>query len=96
MHVQVASYRLGSGSIADLARRVEEGNIPVVRDVPGFLAYYAIDAGEGVVASVLVFEDAAGAAEAENRLADWIESTMTEFAVTPLDVLQGPVFASST
>jgi hypothetical protein len=89
MYVQVASYRLGSGSVADLATRIEEGNLPVVESVPGFAAYYAFDAGDGVVASVLVFDSRSGVEEAERRLAGWIEETVEEFHVTPLDVLEG-------
>jgi len=95
MYIQVASYRLGSGSTDELARRVEEGNIPVVRDVPGFRGYYALDVGDGVVASVLLFDDKSGVEEAENRLESWIAQTMTDFQVTPLDVLEGEVIASS-
>lgn len=88
MCVQVASYRLGSGSTADLARRIEDGNLPVVREVPGFIAYYGFEAGDSVVASVSVFADKSGVEEAERRLADWIGSTVAEFEVTPLAVLR--------
>lgn len=95
VRVQVASYRLGSGSTAELARRIEEGNVPVVRAVPGFVSYHAFEAGEGIVASVLVFESQSGIDEAERRLSGWIENTMDEFEVEPLAVLEGDVFASS-
>ena len=95
MRVQVASYRLGTGTTADLARRIEEGNLPVIRGVPGFVSYYAFDAEEGVVASVLLFENQSGLEQAEERLAGWIEQTMDEFDVEPLAVLEGDVFASS-
>ncbi len=95
MYIQVASYRLGAGSKDDLVRRVEEGNIPVVREVPGFRGYDALEAGDGVVASVLLFDDKSGVEEAENRLAAWIEKTMEEFEVTPLDVVVGEVIARS-
>ena len=95
MYVQVASYRLGSGSTAGLAGRIEEGNLPVIREVPGFRTYYGFEVGGGVVASVLVCEDRSGVEEAEKRLAGWIEKTMDEFQVIPLDVLEGEVIASS-
>jgi hypothetical protein len=95
MYIQVASYRLGSGSIDELVRRIEEGNLPVVRTVPGFLAYHAFDAGDGVVASVLLFKSRSGVEEAERRLAEWIEKTVEEFEVEPLDVREGNVIASS-
>jgi hypothetical protein len=95
VYVQVASYRIGSGTTPELVERIEEGNIPVVREVPGFVAYYAFDAGEGVATSVSIFEDKAGVEEAEARLGSWIEQTMQEFEVTPLDVLEGDVIARS-
>jgi hypothetical protein len=95
MYIQVASYRLGSGSIDELVRRIEEGNLPVVRTVPGFLAYHAFDAGDRVVASVLLFESRSGVEEAEKRLAEWIEKTVDEFDVEPLDVREGTVIVSS-
>jgi hypothetical protein len=94
MYVQVASYRLGSGSTAELSRRIEESNLPVVRSVPGFVGYYAFKAYDGVVASVLLFESRSGVEEAEKRLADWIEQTVEQFEVTPLAVLEGDVIAS--
>ena len=46
---------------AEDGRRVDEGFLPLLDDVPGFIAYYWIDAGEGVMASLSVFEDQAGA-----------------------------------
>ena len=95
MFVQIASYRLGSGSVDDLARRVEEGNLPVLRDTPGFIDYYGIDLGDGVVASVMVVADRSVAEEAERRLTAWVEKTMEEFQVTPVDVVEGDVIASS-
>jgi hypothetical protein len=95
MYIQVASYRLGSGSASELAKRIEEGNLPVVRSVPGFVSYQAFDAGDGVVASVLVFESPSGIEQAEERLAGWIEQTTADFQVEPLALLEGDVFASS-
>jgi hypothetical protein len=49
---------------AEAARRVQDGFIPILRDVPGFVAYYALDAGSGVIVSTSVFQDQAGS---ENR-----------------------------
>ena len=94
--VQVASYRLGSGSTAELARRIEQGNLPVIRAIPGFVAYHAFETADGVVASVLLFESASGVEEAEKRLAGWIEDVVEQFDVEPLAVLEGEVIASST
>jgi hypothetical protein len=95
MYVQVAHYRLGSGSAEELAGRAREGPLKVMPEVPGFIDYYAFDAGGGVVASVSVFQDRTGVEEAERRLEDWIGRTIVDFDISPGDVSEGEVFAST-
>jgi hypothetical protein len=95
MYVQVAHYKLGVGRAEDLRLRAEEGPMKVMRDVPGFVDYYAFDAGDGLVASVSVFADRSGVDEAERRLADWVEQTVSEFDISPGQVSEGEVFAST-
>jgi hypothetical protein len=95
MYVQVAHYKLGTGSAADLRARVEQGPVKVMTEVPGFVAYYAFDAGDGVVASVNVFADRSGLEEAERKLGGWIEQTISDFDISPGEVSAGEVFAST-
>ena len=35
---------------------MEEGFIPIISEMPEFVAYYMVDAGDGVVVSTSVFE----------------------------------------
>ena len=95
MYVQVAHYRLGTGSPEQLRERVEEGPVRTMREIPGFVDYYAFDAGDGVVASVSVFDDRGGSEEAERRLAGWIEETVGQFDISPGEVSEGDVFATT-
>ncbi len=95
MYVQVARYKLGAGTADDLRPRVEEGPVQVMREVPGFVDYYAFDAGEGVVASVSVFADRSGVEAAEGRLAGWIEQTVGALDISPGEVSEGEVFATT-
>ncbi len=95
MYVQVARYKLGSGTVEGLRSRVEEGPVQVMREVPGFVDYYAFDVGGGVVASVSVFEDQASLEEAERRLESWIEETVRRFGILPGEVSEGEVFATA-
>ena len=95
MYVQVAHYRQGTGSVEDLRSRVEEGPVKVMSELPGFVDYYAFDAGNGVVASVSVFADRSGVEEAERRLAEWIEQTISELDISPGELSEGEVFASA-
>src|SRR5215470_6071350 len=50
------------------ASRVQQGFIPLISKVPGFISYYWVDEGDGVMVSVSVFATRE-AEEQSNRLA---------------------------
>ena len=95
MYVQVAHYRLGAGSVQQLADDVREGPLKVMREVPGFVEYYAFDTGGGLVASVTVFESQGGVEEADRRLSAWVEATIAKFDISPGEATEGAVFATT-
>lgn len=47
MFVQVAHYKLGKGSVEQLQPRISAGPAAVMATIPGFVAYYAFDPGDG-------------------------------------------------
>jgi hypothetical protein len=79
------------GSVDELMRRVEEGFLPIVSEAPGFIAYYAVDAGEGVVASINIFEDQAGAEESDKRAADWVRADVASLLPNPPQTTAGEI-----
>ena len=54
------------------AQEVQETFVPLISEIPGFVAYYWADAGDGTMISVSVFEDRAGAEESNLRAAEWV------------------------
>jgi hypothetical protein len=73
MHGVVRRYEMGSGSRGAavgevLGTRIEEGLLPAVSQLPGFVAFYSLDTGDGKIALISVFEHEQGAEEF-NRLA---------------------------
>jgi hypothetical protein len=93
MHVAMRQYQVDPGSVDEIIRGVNEGLLPIIKDVYGFQAYYAVDAGGGRLASVSVFEDRAGAEESTRLAADWIRQNMASLFPNPPEVLQGEVVA---
>ena len=91
MYVSVRRYKMEPGSVDELMRRVEEGFVPIVSKGPGFVAYYALDAGDGVVASISVFEDQAGAEESNRMAADWVRENLASLLPNPPEVTAGEV-----
>ena len=79
---------------AEAGRRVAEGFLPLVRQIPGFVAYYWVDAGDGVMASTSVFEDRAGAQASTERAADWVRENIASLLPNPPLMTAGEVVAS--
>ncbi|MFB6811736.1 hypothetical protein [Streptomyces sp. NPDC056387] len=79
---------------AEAGRRVDEGFVPLLRQVPGFVAYYWIDAGGGVMVSTGVFEDQAGAEESIKRAAEFVRDSLASLLPNPPQVTAGQVVAA--
>src|SRR4051812_6079291 len=62
LYAAVRRYE-GVTNSAEVSRRVNDGFLPLVSKLPGFVAYYLVDAGGGVVVSTGVFESQAAAEE---------------------------------
>jgi len=73
---------------------VDEGFVRLLKEQPGFVAYYFVDAGGGVMASMSVFEDRTGAESSNERAADWVRENIAELLPNPPEVTTGEVVAS--
>jgi hypothetical protein len=79
---------------AEAGRRVEDQFVRILRDVPGFVAYYWVDAGEGVMLSTSVFQDRSGEEESTKRAADYVRANLESLLPNPPQVTAGHVVAS--
>jgi hypothetical protein len=93
MYAAVRRYE-GVTDPAEAGRRVNEGFVPLIRQVPGFVAYYWVDAGGGVMVSTSVFENQAGADESTKRAADFVQENLASLLPNPPQVTAGEVVAS--
>jgi len=91
MHVSIRRYQLDPASIDEVTRVINESFIPIISQGPGFIAYYVLDGGDGVVATVSVFEDLAGAEESNRMAADWIRQDAASLFPTPPEITAGEV-----
>jgi len=95
MYASVRRYTI-EGSAEELARRVREGFAPVLRQGRGFVAYYAVDGGDGTVASVSIFQDRAGAEESNRQAADWVKAHLTPLLPNRPEITAGEVTVAET
>jgi hypothetical protein len=93
MYATIRRYE-GVSDPGEAGRRVSEGFVPLLKELSGFVAYYWVDAGGGVMASTSVFEDRAGAESSTDRAADWVRENIAELLPNPPQVTTGEVVAS--
>jgi hypothetical protein len=94
MYAVVRRYE-GVTDPAEAGRQVNEGFVPLLRQVQGFVAYYWVDAGEGVMVSTSVFQDRAGAEESTRRAGDFVRERLAALLPNPPQVTAGEVVAHS-
>ncbi len=91
MYVSVRHYEMDAETVDELMRRVEEGFVPIISNAPGFIAYYVLDAGEGVVASISIFTDQAGAEESNRMAADYVKQNLATLLQSLPEITAGEV-----
>ena len=74
MYAAIRQGKAKAGMAEELARRIKEGAIPIISDVPGFRAYYVIYAPDDTVTAISIFDDYAGAQESNKRGLAWIRT----------------------
>lgn len=94
MYAVVRRYE-GVTDPAEAGRRVNEGFLPLLRQVQGFVAYYWVDAGGGVMVSTSVFQDPSGAEESTDRAGEFVRDRLASLLPNPPQVTAGEVVAHS-
>jgi hypothetical protein len=83
--------------VSELVRKVDETLIPSLEQLPGFSGYYLIDAGNGLLTSIGVFDTAEHADKSSHVAADWVREQKLETTLpNPPKVTTGEVVAHKT
>jgi hypothetical protein len=91
MYAAIRQAKAKTGTAEELARRIKEGAIPIISDVEGFKAYYVVYAGDDTVTAISLFNNFAGAEEANKRALAWIEQELSPLMDGPASAVAGPV-----
>lgn len=73
------------------SQKVNAEFINIVRKVPGFVSYVAIDEGNGNWASVSLFTTAEGITQSDRLAAEWVAKTCADLVSGPPEITEGPV-----
>jgi heme-degrading monooxygenase HmoA len=92
MQARMATYSF-SGDGPEVARRAEEGILPILKSQPGFKAY-TVALGDGEVLSLSVWDTRADAEAGSEVVASWVAENMTEISL--INVRYAEIMFSTT
>jgi hypothetical protein len=93
MYAMIRSYE-GVTDASEAARLVSKNFVPLISKIPGLVAYYVIDAGEGEFVSVSIFKDKLKAEESNQRAAGWVQDNVAALLPNPPQIKAGEVVAT--
>jgi hypothetical protein len=90
MYVAVRRYE-GVTDPQKAAQVSQEGFVPIISEMPGFVAYYWVDAGDGVMVSTSVFEHKAAEEESTFVAGEFVAEHLAPLLPNPPQVTAGEV-----
>ena len=95
MHATVRRYEgVDQKRVEELTKKVGDSLMPRLSKLPGFSGYYLIEAGDGVLSSIGVFDTSTQADESNRVAASWLREENLETAFpNPPQVTGGQVIA---
>jgi hypothetical protein len=92
MFATVRRYE-GVSHPSEVARLVNEGFLPIIREIEGFVDYYLVHAGDGVVVSTSIFESASGEEESNWRAGEFVGQHLSPLLPSMPHISAGEVVA---
>ena len=91
MYVVVRRYT-GASKLIDVMVEREAEVKDLISSVPGFRAYYAVNTGNGGVATITACDDPAGTTESSRRAAEWVRNNVSGATIGPPEISEGETY----
>jgi hypothetical protein len=92
MYIAVRRYE-GVTDTRKVAQLAREGFLPIISEMPGFVAYYLVDAGDGVTVSTSVFEHKEAEEQSTFRAGEFVAEHLAPLMPNAPQVTAGEVEA---
>ena len=91
MYTTLRTYEMAQDWDDELVRHLDEGFVTQVEQVPGFVAYYSLEAGPRVFASVTIFESRDGVEQSNRLAAAYVQRHLLDRFPTSPEITAGEV-----
>jgi hypothetical protein len=90
MYIAVRRYE-GVSDVQKVRQLVDEGFVPIISEIPGFVAFYWVDVGDGVVASTSVYEHKHAEEQSTIEAREFVQEHLAPLMPNPPQVTAGEV-----
>jgi heme-degrading monooxygenase HmoA len=87
MYAAIRRLKMKPGLIDEAVRRIENGFVPLLRSVPGFVEYVGVQVGEDEGLTISLFKTQEQAEESTRRAAEWVKQNLAPLAAGPLEIV---------
>ena len=99
MYASVRKYLVDADRVDELMHRVDEKFAPRIEEMPGFVAYQVIDAGEDrvgkdIVFSITVCSDREAIDRSVEMATEFVEGELSDFDIERIEAADGTVSVS--
>ena len=95
MYVAIGRYTAARGTSDEIGRDAQRA-VVLLREMPGFVGWYLLDAGDGNWTSVSIFDSRMGAEESTRVAAAYVREHLAHYCPHPPEVTVGAVAAHGT
>ena len=90
MYAAVRRYE-GVTDPQKVAKVGQEGFVPIISEMPGFVAHFLVDAGDGVMVATSVFEHKDAEEQSNFRAGEFVQEHLAPLLPNPPQVTAGEV-----
>jgi hypothetical protein len=96
MHASVRKYKLDPSQMDEVSRRVADSFVRRVSEVSGFVGYYLVDVGNGILISVTLGNDPDAVEQSADIAAEFVRDELSDLEIERVEAAHGEVTVSET
>ena len=88
MYISVRRYN-NVVSVSEVCSKVAVSFVPLLQKSPGFIAYYAVDGGDGTMATISMFSTEQMAVESNETALEWMKEHVADLQPEAPEITAG-------
>jgi hypothetical protein len=94
MHASVRKFKVDIERMDEVLRRLAEGFVPRIAELPGFTAYHAVDAGHGILIAVTFGDDLEAVERTTEIGVEFVRDELSDVEIERVEAAHGEVRVS--